>query len=55
MGQSEDLVPQELWACFSRIAVTRLIANHGEAEMPSAVCGGQAGSAGQFQPQPADG
>ena len=35
-GQSEDLVLQELWACFTLIAMTRLFANHCEAEMPSA-------------------
>ena len=35
-GQSEDLVLQELWACFTLIAMTRLFASHCEAEMPSA-------------------
>jgi hypothetical protein len=35
-GQSEDLVLQELWACCTLIAMTRLFANHCEAEMPSA-------------------
>ena len=35
-GQSEDLVLQELWACFTLIAMTRLFSNHCEAEMPSA-------------------
>ena len=35
-GQSEDLVLQQLWACFTLIAMTRLFANHCEAEMPSA-------------------
>ena len=35
-GQSEDLVLQELWACFTLVAMTRLFANHCEAEMPSA-------------------
>ena len=35
-GQSEDWVLQELWAYFSLIAMTRLFANHCEAEMPSA-------------------
>ena len=35
-GQSEDLVLQQLWACFTLIAMTRLFSNHCEAEMPSA-------------------
>ena len=35
-GQSEDLLLQELWACCTLIAMTRLFANHCEAEMPSA-------------------
>ena len=35
-GQSEDLVLQQLWACFTLIAMTRLFASHCEAEMPSA-------------------
>ena len=35
-GQSEDLVLQELRACFSLIAMPRLVAGHCEAEMPSA-------------------
>ena len=35
-GQSEDLVLQELRACFTLIAMTRLFANHCEAGMPPA-------------------